>query len=341
MKQVIEDPVPMSADHEAVLRECLERAAPDVFGGPSAIREVRRSKFTLRTSYDAYVLTVRLAAGGEVRLFLKDFSSSLRRKNDPRDRRHREVSVYRELLQGAGLGTARYHGSVMDEAGGRLWLLLEYVDGVPVGYTELGDGWAPAAEALGRMHGCFARQLDRLRGCDFLIEHSADFYRWAAEQAVTNVAQVTPHLVGRVEELVRRYAPAVAVMTRHEPTLVHGGCRSPNILIQVAADPSRACILDWEEAGVGAPLFDVAHLVDGIESPLLDRLLAAYREGAAAYGLSLPRDDEMKHTVDCFRLYMTLNSLARAVLKGYEERDVLNVLDYGESIARAMHRRHG
>src|SRR6185503_11571869 len=320
---------------EDVLRHCLECAAPDVFGG-SAIADIRRSRFELSTSYDAYRVIVRFSGGGEVKVFLKDFAFSLRTKNDPKQRREREVSVYRDLLGGAGLVTTRYYGSILDEASGRLWLLVEYVEGTPVGYCDLGGCWAPAAEGLGRMHGYFAGQVNRHRGCDFLISQNAKFFWSAAERALTDVAQVTPHLVGRLENLVRGYAPVVDVMTGQPPTLVHGGCRPSNILVRVTSDPSRVCILDREEAAFGAPLFDLAHLVDGINPPLLDRLLDAYRHGAATYGMSLPPHEEVKHAVNCFRLHMAFNSLSRAVLKSYKESDIVKLLDYGESIGNAV-----
>jgi hypothetical protein len=321
---------------EDVLRQCLERSAPDVFGGPSAVAEIQCSQSKLSTSYDTYLVIVRLADGSEVRVFLKDFGFSMRAKNDLKQRREREVSVYRDLLEGADLGAARYCGSVMDEEAGRFWLLLEYVDGTPVGYCELGGGWEPAAAGLGRMHGYFAPHVNRLHDCDFLIHHQADFFWSTAERALTAVEQIAPHLVGRLENLVRRYAPVVAVMTGQPPTLVQGGCRPTNILIQVVGDPSRVCVWDWEEASLGAPLFDVAHLLDGIESPLLDQLLEAYRSGAAAYGMSLPSLEEMKYEVDCFRLHMVFNSLSRTVLKGYKEKAVLKYLDYGERISRTV-----
>src|SRR5262245_56586683 len=224
---------------EEILRACLERTAPDCCGGASAIAAIQRSRVDLATSYDTHLVTVRLRNGGEVRVFLKDFGSSLRPKNEPKQRREREVSVYRELLSNAGQGTARYFGSVMDESQARLWLLLEYVEGTPVGYSKLGDGWAPAAEGLGRMHGYFAHHVERLRGCDFLIRHNADFFLTTAERAVTETAKIAPHLVGRVENLVRGYAPVVDAMTTLPLSLVQGGCRSTNILIEVASDPSR------------------------------------------------------------------------------------------------------
>jgi aminoglycoside phosphotransferase (APT) family kinase protein len=321
---------------EDALRECLETTVPDVFGKPAVITEVQRSRFESCTSYDAYLIVVRLASGLEVRLFLKDFSFSLRPKDGARERREREVSSYRDLLGDAGLGTARYFGSIMDEARGRVWLLLEYVEGTPVGYTELGSGWAPAAEGLGRLHGCFARDIDRLNGCDFLIRHDEDFLRSTIEQALASLTKLAPDQLERLEDLVDRYEPVIEVMTDQPRTLLQGGCRPSNVLIRVASDPSRVCILDWEQAALGPPLFDLAHLVDGIESPLLDELIGAYRRGAAAYGMSLPPDSELKHAIDCFRLHMVLNLLARSVLKGYTENDMVKLLDYGDEIGRTV-----
>lgn len=336
MKLIVNASRSFEQDDESVLRQCLERTGPDIFDEPSVITEIQRSPFQPCTSYDAYLVVVRLADGREVRLFLKDFSSSLRPKDGARQRREREVSVYRDLLRDTDLGTARYFGSVMDEEQGRVWLLLEYVDGTPVGYCELGAAWAPAAEALGRMHGHFARHTDRLRDCDFLIDHDGDFLRSTVDQALASLAHLAPHEIGRLEDLVSRYDPVIAVMSDQPRTLLQGGCRPSNILIRVASDPARVCILDWEQAAFGPPLFDLAHLVDGIGPPLLDELLRAYRRGAAAYGMSLPSDEEVKHAVDCFRLHMVMNLLARSVLKGYTEDDMVKLLDYGDEIGRSV-----
>lgn len=337
MKLIVNANDSFTQSDEDALRQCLQRAASDILARPAAIFTFERSRFDLNTSYDAYLVDVRFEAGDNVRLFLKDFGFSSRAKNDPARRREREVSVYRDLLADAALGTARYYGCVRDDAAGRFWLLLEYVDGTPVGYTELGVGWAPAAEALGRMHGHFAHRLHELRDRDFLIRHDADFFWAAVEQAAADVRQVAPHLLGRVEGLASRYDATVTLMISQPPTLVHGGCRPSNILIGVASDRARACILDWEEAGIGAALFDVAHLLDGIESPLLDRLLAAYRLGAAASGMSLPPLAEMKYQLECFRLHMAFNSMSRIVLKKYREKHIIKLLDYGESAARTVY----
>jgi aminoglycoside phosphotransferase (APT) family kinase protein len=325
--------VPTQTDQadEDTLRQCLGRAVPDLVGSPPAVTGIRRVRFNLATSYDTYLLTVELASGEQLKVFLKNFGFSVRPKDGPRQRRERELRVYQDLLRENDLGTARYYGSVVDESRGRFWLLLEFVDGTPVGYCDL-EYWPAAAEGLGRMHGAFARQGDRLRACDFLIRQDGAFFWSKTERALKDVGQIAPHLVDRLAALVSRYAPVVAAMTGQPPTLVHGGCRPSNILVRVASDPSRVCVLDWEEAAVGPPLVDVAYLLDGFEPPTLDRFLDAYRRGASAYDLALPPAGEMRYLVDCFRLHMTLNSLSQAVLKGYKERDVAKLLVIAEGL---------
>jgi len=187
------------------------------------------------------------------------------------------------------------------------------------------------------MHGYFASQQERLRACDFLIRLTPEFFHAAAARALVDVSKVAPHLFGRVERLVRGYGPIVERMAAQPATLVQGGCRSSNILIGIASDPERSVILDWEEAGHGPALFDVAHLLDGIKSPLLDRLLEAYCRGARQYGMTLPPLDEMKYDIECFRLHMAFNMMGRAVLKGYTEAGILKLLDYAERIAQVVY----
>jgi Phosphotransferase enzyme family len=320
---------------ENTLREGLERMIPTILDKPSAIADIRWSRFKLSTSYDTYIVTVQLATGDEFKVFLKDFGFSVRPKDSPKQRRERELRVYQDLLAEAELGTARYYGSVLDESQGQCWLALEFVDGTPVGYCDL-EHWAPAAGALGRMHGYFARHGNRLRACEYLIHQTADFFQTKAELALRNVSQISPCLVDRLANIVDHYAPIVEVMVGQPPTLLHGGCRPTNILIKVASDPSRVCIIDWEEAGFGAPLYDVAYLLDGIEPPILDRLLDAYRQEALAYDLHLPPKENMKYIVDCFRLHMVMNSLSQAVLKGFKEKGVAKLLDMGERLSRII-----
>jgi Phosphotransferase enzyme family len=323
---------------EDVLRQCLGATLPKALGRPCAITSVRPRRFDLATSYSAQVVDVRLDSGDQVKIFLKDFGSTVRPKEAPKRRREREIGVYRELLAGAGLGTTAYYGSVLDEAQSRFWLLLEFVEGTPVGYLDIANWWAPAAGQLGRLHGHFARQADRLRGCDFLARHDADFFWSRAELAVRCVDHVAPHLGGEVARIVGRYGAFVGVLAGQPRTLVQGGCRPSNILVNVADDPGRVCIIDWEDAALGAPLLDLAYLLDGIEPPTLDPLLDAYLREARPYDLALPPRRDLKYILDCFRLHMTLTMLGHAVLKGYQEKGVAKLLAIAGRLSDAIFR---
>jgi hypothetical protein len=99
---------------------------PTMLGGGEKIMDIRLSRFKLSTSYNTYLVTVRLISGDEFKVFLKDFGFSVRPKDSPKQRRERELRVYRELLPEAEIGAARYYGSISDESKGRLWLLLEF-----------------------------------------------------------------------------------------------------------------------------------------------------------------------------------------------------------------------
>ena len=323
---------------EALLRQCLEPVVAALPGGRARIAAISSRRFDLATSYDARTVTVELGGGETLPVFLKDYAVTVRPKDAPQRRREREVSVYRELLVTGEteLGTARYYGSVLDEPDGRRWLLLELVDGTPVGYLDIATWWAPATAALGRLHGYFAGRAERLAACDFLVHHTPEFFWSKVELASRCVSQLAPQLGDSLARITSRYAPIVQVMSDQPRTLIHGGCRSTNILVRVASQPSRACIIDWEEAAYGAPLYDLAYLLDGIEPPLLDPLLEAYRRAAADYGLPLPSPRDAAHATDCFRLHMTLTMLGQAVLKRYTPDGVAKLLTIGNRLSDAL-----
>src|SRR5439155_10574231 len=87
--------------------------------------------------------------------------------------------------------------SVWDDARGRFWLLLEFVDGLQVRFCGI-ETWVLAAGWLGRLNGHFARLSARLAACDYLSHHDAPFFQRRAELARRDVAQIAPELAGRL-----------------------------------------------------------------------------------------------------------------------------------------------
>src|SRR5438067_10621901 len=109
-----------------VLRRCVERIIRDrlIGKGRSEIVGIHRQRFEGSTSYACDVVTVELASGDELQIFLKNFGVSYLPKDGLQQRPEREVRVYRDLLTEADLGAATYYGSVWEESAGQCWLLL-------------------------------------------------------------------------------------------------------------------------------------------------------------------------------------------------------------------------
>src|SRR5919199_1044347 len=149
------------------LRQCVERIVRDRCGGRSAIVGIHRQRFERCSSYACDVVTVELATGDELQIFLKNFGVSYRPDAGLQQRRERELRVYQDFLTETDLGAATYYGSVWDESGGRCWLLLEFVDGMRLHGLGV-DSWIAAAGWLGRMQRSFAQQTHRLDACESL-----------------------------------------------------------------------------------------------------------------------------------------------------------------------------
>jgi Phosphotransferase enzyme family len=326
-------PVSHETDEDA-LRRCVERIAADG-GERPAIARIDRRRSDHSSSYVSDVVTIRLAGGEEFRLFLKDFGSSQFYKEEPRRQRDRELRVYRELLGGAGLGTARYHGSMWGESGGRFWLVLEFVGGTPLAYCEF-EYWVAAAGWLGRLHGYFAEHADRLRACDFLLRHDADFFWSKARLALATVSTISPPLADRLANVLSRYEACVEVMVSQPPTLVHGGYKPRHILVDVTSQPPGICPVDWELAATGSSLYDLAFLAYGLDSPHLDRLLDAYRHESLTYDLPLPGREQMRHAMDCFRLHRVLKALGGAQRRELPESTVAKLVESGERLSHLV-----
>jgi Phosphotransferase enzyme family len=310
---------------EEVLRSSIERIVAEQLPAKSSCIDTvvrRRSKFS--SFYASDVITVRFANGDQFNVFLKDFGSFDHPKDTMERRREREVAVYRDLLAGAGLGTARYLGAVRDDSEGRYWLLLEFVEGLPVSHLGFED-WVPAAAWLGRAYGYFNRHRELWDNCDVLMRHDAPYFESIARSALKSVTEFSPKLGRQLAPIVHRYDKAVAVMTGQPQTLVHGTYRPAQIIFDKALRPPRVCPVDFEKAAVGASLYDLTFLVDGFNPPRLQQLFDAYRAEATRCGIRVPDNEEMTYVVDCFRLHRVMNWLAVSIARGYSA-DVINKL---------------
>jgi hypothetical protein len=170
--------------------------------------------------------------------------------HDPR----REPEVYRSLLSDAELGTAELEAAVVDPDRGRYWLVVEKVRGEELYQVgELGR-WADAARWLARCHNYFAG-IDAL---DYLVRYDRQFFDlWPAR------AQVS--LPG--------YEAVTTRLAELPTTLVHGDLYASNVLV----GDGRVCAIDWELAGIGPGVLDLAALTLGLPEVEASQLDEAYR----------------------------------------------------------------
>ena len=312
----------MNAD--AMLRDRVQEALGREPGAAPAITGLTRATASASSSYRTELLTLELADGAELQVFLKDFGTATHRKEGMRARRQRELSVYRDLLAGADLGTPRYLGAVWDEPARRFWLLLEHVEGQSLRRFGFGH-WLEAARWLGRLQGHAAR-ID-LAGAGFLVEHDAGFFASVAERALFAMRAVSPPLGARLAGALRDYDEVVALMAAEPATLVHGHFRPHNIVVRPGAAARSLCVIDWEESARGSPLYDLAYLTDGFDPPRLGTLLDGYEEEAARAGRPARGRDEMLRVLHSLYMHRNLKTLTKAQGDGFSSEGLAGLVE--------------
>jgi aminoglycoside phosphotransferase (APT) family kinase protein len=323
---------PTPSQGEAKLRRLLEsEVLPKVSGPRRSIADLRSAPSSSATSYAAQVVTVRLTDGATMRMFLKDFGSSRLFKEEASDRRARELHVYRDLLPDGELDIPAYYGAVWGQEHKRFWMVVEFVDGVPVADCEF-DSWPEATAWLARMQGLYACDPGRFERSSLLIRHDADFFASRAERALSSARRISSRATRRLRRILSGYDDFVALMADQPSTFVHGSYRPENVLIDEPSRPSRVCVVDWERAAIGAPLYDLARFCDGYHGARLDRLLDSYGREATAHGVPVLDRERMVEVLDCFSLHRVVNAISHALEKGRTQRQVSSWLGYGETV---------
>jgi thiamine kinase-like enzyme len=108
---------------------------------------------------------------------------------------------------------------------------------------------------------------------------------------------------------LERYDNVIAALAALPPTLVHGELYPSNVLVIPAQQPVRVCPVDWEMAGIGPGLLDLAALVGGWGLAERDRLAAAYLDGVGATSGAAPCSQTPSIELARCRLHLALQWL--------------------------------
>lgn len=289
----------------------LDAAVRRAAGPDAEVLGVHRAPSPYATVFPAEVVAVELTSGERISIFVKHLGEEQQGHPDKRVR-EREVRVYGELLGDRGLPVPRFLGSGRNEATGRRELFLEYVDGWNLKYQDLRH-WYTAARRLAQLHLAFARRGNRLLERDFLLRLDRDYlFAWAG-RAVAAVASLSAGLANRLQLTVDDLGVSVDLLAEQPPTLVHNDLAPKNVIADTSASPDRTCIVDWEMAGVGCGLMDLAHLTYGLPPREVKRMLDLYSEELAGTAL-MPSDDEGMRLLASCQLHGALYRLAHAAV---------------------------
>ena len=296
------------------------------------VEALARHPLAQATSFACERLTV-TAEGRTLELFFKDYGRCRLPRPD-REGARREILAYRQLLDGARLGTAAHLGSRLSEDG-RSWLLLESVPG-----SQLSDSswwrWLDAAAWLGRLqaHGV-ERGLVR-EPPDGLARHDLAELRATAEEALREVAAIDLRLERALQDALDDYESRVEILAAQPHALVHGSYRPENILVDVPAEPARVVPVDWEHIALGCALYDISVLSAGLERGRAEQLLAVQRAAASAHGLRLPAGDAAWELVTLLRLHKLLRSLGRARRWNFERSAIERSIAHAERLCHEL-----
>jgi hypothetical protein len=211
------------------------------------VTSVTRRPYPYRTSHRIDELQVVLADGTCMDLLLKDLRRS---ELDPTVRRAkpaflydplREVGAY-GLLAEAGLETPICHDSGAD------WLLLEKVQGVELWQVGEVATWVEVARWLARFHAHFA---GRPPAGDHLLHYDTSYFRLWRDRAGRRHR--------RLAHVIAGYERVLEILSSLPVTLIHGEFHASNVLVA----GQRIAPVDWEMAGVGPGILDLAALVSG------------------------------------------------------------------------------
>ena len=258
----------------------LEPLLTDYFGVPRKISKLDRRLYEYRSSFPIEELCVNAGDGSSLRLIFKNLSRAAlpgrimgwasqpdfaRRTKpefiyDPR----REIETYRKILSKCDLGTATFYGALADDKTQRFWLFIEKVPGLEL--YQIGDiaVWQEVARWLARMHTRFVDKVSELDGNANLMNRDEDFYwTWMrrAEQFADSGSSAEKQ--ARIKDLAATFQKVVESIMKLPRTFIHGEFYASNVLVQQISEGLRVCPVDWEMAGVGSGIMDLAALTSG------------------------------------------------------------------------------
>ncbi|MFL5241588.1 MAG: phosphotransferase family protein [Gemmataceae bacterium] len=295
MSQLADVSAPTTSPSE--LRAVLEPALNSHFGVQRSITRLDCRPSDKRSSFALEEIDLCLEDGASLKIMFKNLSRNALLEgarqakpaflHDPL----RETEIYRAILAPHRMGTADYYGGVVDTRASRYWLFLEKVAGVELYQVGGFAIWLEVARYLAILHTWLAAKVQSLpQGpAAHLLTYDAEYFRQWLIRAQQFLQAAGPARRRKAKRLMERlaggYERVIERLVALPATLIHGEFYASNVLVQESAESLRVCPVDWEMAGIGPSLIDLAAVIAG-------RWTAKQKKDLAlAYHASLPADN--------------------------------------------------
>jgi aminoglycoside phosphotransferase (APT) family kinase protein len=230
----------------------------------------------------------------------------------------REIATYERILTPLETGAPRFYGSAIDRRRGCYWLFLERVRGVPL--TEVGDFsvWLQASAWLAWMHCRSARDFSLAEAAEAVPlvhydrAHSRAWMERARRRLDADAAQPRSRRL-HFASLAAQYERVLDEIAALPSGFVHGDFFASNVLVETAEGQARIRPVDWEVAGMGPALMDLAALTAGRWTEEQRAQLAiGYRTVISRNEGTVQTDANFMRALDCCRLQLAVRLLGYA-----------------------------
>lgn len=229
----------------------------------------------------------------------------------------REGWVYRHVLSGLDVGAPRLLGIAPYGPGRAFGLFLEAIEGTRLAETGFGRPWEDAARLLARLH---ARAASRARSGSGtaagdeeegpLLRHGPELHRRWLARALVFSGDADRRRRILVASMAPAHERAIRLAGEGPEGFLHGEFYPSNVLVERDTDAVRP--VDWEMAGWGPVLLDLAALTAGLGAGERALLLDAYAREARTEELDLPPGRAFEQTFVACRLLLAIQWLGWA-----------------------------
>lgn len=223
-----------------------------------------------------------------------------------------EAIMYRHLLPDRSLATPRCHGTFRT-IGSTQCLVLDFIDGYRVHHSPYPFALLWTCTDLARFHTHGPRTIPT----PLNVFDRPYFTRWATQVLSLDKRD------GPVRQVIAKLHDSmnlvIDVLIEAPKTIIHGELYPDNVVVQ----ESRAVVVDWESAGLGPGVLDLAVLTQGNwDSDLVEECEATYWRHSG-----LPDKDQAARSLAAARVFAAaqlLYHLGRKETDGSKEAQAAN-----------------